>query len=63
MKEQAQWELIPLWPFGTLEQEYPYYLCKKGKHTLNSHCWIYSCGYILGLIFPILYRAFNKWED
>ena len=33
IREQAQWQVIPLWPFKTLKKECPVYL--KEKESIN----------------------------
>ena len=45
IREQAQRQVIPLWPFMTLLKECPFYLKEKGKYTSFSYCWIFSGGF------------------
>ena len=48
IREKTQVQVIPLWPFRTLEKEWPVYLRnKKGKYTSFSCCWILVIGLIL----------------
>ena len=45
IREEAQGQVIPLWPFRRLEKECSVYLKKKGKHKSFSHCWVFSGGF------------------
>ena len=42
IREQTQGQVLPLWPFRTLEKECPVHLKEKGKYTSFSHYWIFS---------------------
>ena len=45
IRKQAQGQVIPLWPFRTIEKECLVYIKEKGKYTSFSHCWVFSGGF------------------